>query len=192
MRKWKDSAPLWKRKQVVATWWMAGRPLRLIAWATGEHVSQVQRWTRGLPRFFAKNAVAKKSGTGLESSFAGDGVKKNVVAHENFSNFFSCHNEDGEADVAVFRHPMEDMEPVEMEVRECKHNSVLAAALRYLMRQEERPMETVARELGCTRAAISRALCELSDKFGFRARNQKSERARQSYRRARLRTSNKK
>ena len=186
------AATLRIRRDCVRKLRRAGWSVRDVSKMTGEHVTQVQRWA--VEHFQAGgqtevSVYTPQPGSGLNKGFPAIEKPQSVYTRHFFaekSNFF-CMDDAGNPDVGVFEHPVDEIEPM-AEVPEGKYAEVFGAALRYLMRQEPRSMEVVAKEIGCTRAAISRALGLLSDGLGFKALNQKSEQARLNYSRARTKS----
>ena len=165
------------RKRYVLALRKSGKSTRQIASITGEHQTQICRWL--------KMCSPKKPESGLNTRVSRISRNGSVFTSGRFNaKSFLCFDGEGNPDVGTFSHPIDNIEP--FEIAEDRQTLIKTAALRYLLRQESRSMEEVAGEIGCTRAAISRVLVQLSDTFGFSALNQKSKRARQSYRQARL------
>lgn len=156
-----------------------------IARATGEHRRTVCRW--------AKKVVTPPTPVKpLNHRPCADSQAKVVTPYEKNTpqERFFCFDSEGNPDIAIYDDPIDHIEPLRPldpdDIADSKRNLILSAALRYLMLMEHRSMESVAKDIGCTRAAISRTLGLLSDQLGFKALNQKSDCARARYREVQL------
>jgi hypothetical protein len=109
---------------------------------------------------------------------------------------------DGELVPIIEDHPIDHIEPLEMPDGQAERDAALKAinwmlelisadgivakviALRFVMRMENRSMETAGKAYGLTRAAISKNVTAFSDAFGVPA--YKSDQARATYSRTQL------
>ncbi|MDR1190112.1 MAG: hypothetical protein LBK60_00415 [Verrucomicrobiales bacterium] len=166
-----DPLTLTRRRERTEKLLRAGLGIRQVARLTREHPSQVHRWK---PKVWTPPKTSNPDKQGVPARLVGKSVNtpKNIF----------LANADGVLEPATFDHPVEHLEPVDApDFDDNKTRRIQRAALRYVMQQEPRPMRTVATEIGCTSAAISRALNIISDKLGLKAPCQKSTRARAAY-----------
>lgn len=130
--------------------------------------------------------IAARTSKKMSPLATGDTI---LADRSNFAQMPECVEFDADGNRTLpgyWSHPADALEP--LPDSDCQQTRIRVAALRYLTQVENRPYSAVAREIGCTKAAISKWVVILSDRLGIQVRVQKDAAARANMRAARVRS----